>query len=233
MPTVLLVEDDHALAELIAHYLTEQGYSVEHCARGDTALAAIDRAQPELAVLDVMLPGLDGLALCRQVRQAHPALPILILTARGETLDQIIGLECGADDYVAKPCDPRLLLARVRSLLRRATALQSAPDTRKLSLGQLDIDSQARQALWQGEPVELTTAEFTVLDVLARRAGEVLSRDVLVQELRGRAFNGLDRSVDVIISKLRKKFADPAGEPRKIKTVWGRGYLLVPGEWEL
>ena len=176
MPNILLVEDDTALAELIASYLERNGYSVSVISRGDQVRERARLNPPDLVILDLMLPGLDGLQVCRFLRADSATLPILMLTARDDSHDQVLGLEMGADDYVTKPCEPRVLLAR--------------------------------------------------------HAGEVLSRDLILQRLRGIEFNGTDRSVDVAISKLRRKFDDNAGEARKIKTVWGKGYLFSRSEWE-
>jgi len=155
-----------------------------------------------------------------------------MLTARDQSDDQILGLETGADDYVAKPCEPRVLLARIRTLLRRSTPAAQRNDPRQIVLGQLVIDLTERQVRWRQQDVDLSSGEYNLLLVLATHVGEVLSRDQLIQQLRGIEFNGIDRSVDVAISKLRRKFEDDPGEPRKIKTVWGKGYLLSRSEWD-
>jgi two-component system OmpR family response regulator len=177
-------------------------------------------------ILDLMLPGLDGLQVCRLLRQESQSLPILMLTARDDSHDQVLGLEMGADDYVTKPCEPRVLLARVRTLLRRSSIHEPRLDSDQILIGGLRIDLAERTVSWRGEEVELSSGEYNLLVVLARNAGEVLSRDRILQQLRGIEFNGTDRSVDVAISKLRRKFDDSAGEARKIKTVWGKGYLF-------
>ena len=232
MSTLLLVEDDTALAELIAAYLNQQGYHVLTIGRGDIALEQVHRLEPELVILDVMLPGLDGLGVCQQLRRDFPELPILMLTARDDIYDQVLGLEIGADDYVAKPCEPRLLLARIRTLLRRSVRTEPAPANHLIIIGQLAINTSERQVCWLGEEVILSNAEFNVLVALARHAGEVQSRDQLLQQVRGIEFNGVDRTVDVAISKLRRRFEDIGNDPRRIKTVWGRGYLMSRTEWE-
>nr|WP_178118443.1 MULTISPECIES: response regulator transcription factor [unclassified Pseudomonas] len=201
---LLIVEDDTALAELIATYLGRQGYAVTVIGRGDEALAAVQRLRPQLVVLDVMLPGLDGLQVCRQLRAIQPSLPILMLTALDDSHDQVLGLEIGADDYVSKPCEPRVLLARIRTLLRRCQLVEAPADDR-LTIGHLQLLPGERQVWW---------------------------RDQLIQQLRGIEFNGVDRSVDVAISKLRRRFEEHPGEARRIKTVWGKGYLLSRAEWE-
>lgn len=233
MPTLFLVEDDSALSELIASYLQRNGFEVRVLARGDQVLAQLMRDKPDLVILDLMLPGLDGLQVCRQLRQACQALPILMLTARDDTHDQVLGLEMGADDYVTKPCEPRVLLARVRTLLRRSTASEPRVGRDVILIGGLRIDLTERSVVWNAEQVELSRGEFDLLVVLARHVGEVLSRDRILQQLRGIEFNGTDRSVDVAISKLRRKFGDSADEARKIKTVWGKGYLFSRIEWEV
>jgi len=232
MTKILLVEDDLALAELIASYLQRFDYQVSVVNRGDRAVDSARQLQPHLVILDLMLPGLDGLHVCRQLRDDAPGLPIIILTARHKSDDQILGLETGADDYVAKPCEPRVLLARIRTLLRRSTIGEARADAQRIVLGQLVILMDERQVQWRQRDVELSSGEYNLLLVLARHVGQVMSREQLIQQLRGIEFNGIDRSVDVAISKLRRKFEDDPGEPRKIKTVWGRGYLLSRSEWE-
>ncbi|WP_201000609.1 response regulator [Pseudomonas cichorii] len=232
MPRIMLVEDDSALAELIASYLQRFEYDVTVINRGDRALEGMHRLRPDLVILDLMLPGLDGLHVCRQLRDESPALPIIMLTARDKSDDQILGLETGADDYVAKPCEPRVLLARIRTLLRRSLSAETRHDAQQIVLGQLLIDLSERQVQWRHQNVELSSGEYNLLLVLASHAGEVLSRDQLIQQLRGIEFNGIDRSVDVAISKLRRKFEDNPAEPRRIKTVWGKGYLLSRSEWD-
>jgi two-component system OmpR family response regulator len=179
-----------------------------------------------------MLPGIDGLQLCRLLRQESQTLPILMLTARDDSHDQVLGLEMGADDYVTKPCEPRVLLARVRTLLRRSSVHEPRLENDLILIGGLRIDLAERTVSWRGEEVELSSGEYNLLVVLARNAGEVMNRDRILQQLRGIEFNGTDRSVDVAISKLRRKFDDNAGEARKIKTVWGKGYLFSRVEWE-
>ncbi|EPJ79962.1 MULTISPECIES: response regulator [Pseudomonas] len=233
MTRIMLVEDDAALSELIASYLQRFEYDVAVINRGDRALEGLHQLRPDLVILDLMLPGLDGLHVCRQLRDEQPGLPIIMLTARDQSDDQILGLETGADDYVAKPCEPRVLLARIRTLLRRSTpAATQRSDPRQIVLGQLVIDLTERQVRWRKQDVDLSSGEYNLLLVLAAHVGEVLSRDQLIQQLRGIEFNGIDRSVDVAISKLRRKFEDDPGEPRKIKTVWGKGYLLSRSEWD-
>ncbi len=228
---ILLVEDDRRLAELTAEYFKQNGFTVVTESRGDQALARFEALKPRIVLLDLMLPGVDGLTICRQLRETFDG-PILIFTARDSDIDQVIGLEAGADDYVTKPVDPIVLLARTRALLRRvksAAPTVAAPDD--IVLGGLNISRKAQTVTLDGRTVPLTTQEFDLLLLLARNAGKVLSRDDISHALRGIEYDGLDRSIDGRISKLRRKVGDSATEPARIKTVWGKGYLLVPDAW--
>jgi two-component system OmpR family response regulator len=224
---VMLVEDDARLAALIAEYLGGYEFEVELVARGDLALERFKALAPDLVVLDLMLPGLDGMVVCRQLR-AISAVPILILTAREDSYDEVSTLEQGADDFVNKPVQPRLLLARLRALLRRAGVRQGA-DGAPLVFGALTITPSARSVDWRGQPCILSNTEYKLLLVLAESAGLVLSRDALLKSMRGIEFDGLDRSIDNAISKLRRRFDDTGGA--RIKTVWGEGYLFSPSAW--
>lgn len=230
---ILLVEDDQRLAELTAEYLSRNELTVSIEPRGDTAEARILAEQPDLVILDVMLPGKDGFEVCRAVRQQYRGV-ILMLTARDEDFDQILGLELGADDYIAKPVQPRVLLARIKALLRRLpTASDTADSGDKESqvFGQFRISQGTRTATLNSHVIDLTTAEFDLLWLLATHAGSVLSRDDLLQELRGIGFDGLDRSIDARISRLRKKLNDDPENPTRIKTVRGKGYLFSKHDW--
>ncbi len=227
---ILLVEDDRRLATLTAEYFRQNGLSVEVESRGDRALARFRQLNPRVVLLDLMLPGSDGLHICRDLREIFPG-PILIFTARDSDIDQVIGLEAGADDYVAKPVDPMVLLARTRALLRRAGS-PPAGAPQELTLGALRISPSAQQAWLDGEAVDLTTQEFELLWLLARHAGKILSRQEIFRSVRGIEYDGLDRSIDGRISRLRRKLGDSATAPTRIKTVWGKGYLLVPDAWE-
>ncbi len=228
---ILLVEDDERLAELTAEYLARNELSVNIEPRGDVAEGRILSEQPDLVILDVMLPGKDGFEVCRAVRQQYRGV-ILMLTARDEDFDQILGLELGADDYIAKPVQPRVLLARIKALLRRLPVSGEADsDTESKVFGQFRISQATRTAMLNGQVIDLTTAEFDLLWLLACHAGNVLSRDDLLLELRGIGFDGLDRSIDARISRLRKKLNDDPENPTRIKTVRGKGYLFSKHDW--
>jgi len=222
-----LVEDDARLAELVTEYLSGYEFAVDLVTRGDTALERFKALSPDAVVLDLMLPGLDGMVVCRQIREVSE-VPILILTAREDSYDEVSGLEQGADDFVNKPVQPRVLLARLRALMRRTQA-KGGLDARVLQFGSLRIVTSDRSVSWRGEPCVLSNTEYKLLLVLAEAAGRVLSRDALLKKMRGIEFDGLDRSIDNCISKLRRKFDD--AESEKIKTVWGEGYLFSPSAW--
>ncbi len=223
---ILLVEDDHKLSHLIKDFLETTGeFDVSIEGRGDRAVDRILSEAPDLVILDVMLPGMDGLQVCKQVRDRF-AGPILMLTALGDEVDEVVGLELGADDYVAKPASPRKLLARVRTLLRRA-APTSAVQDRRIQVGDLVVDAASRAATLAGDPLDLTSSEFDLLWLLARHAGEALSRDRIYEELRGIEWDGLDRSVDQRVATLRRKLGDDANRPARIKSVRGVGYQLA------
>ncbi len=234
---ILLIEDDERLANLTAEYLRKNDFEVAIEARGDAAEARILNERPDLVILDVMLPGKDGFEVCRAVRP-HYAGVILMLTARDEDFDQILGLELGADDYIAKPVQPRLLLARIKALLRRAPAATGSGvssetgELSELAFGNFRISQATRSAHLGAEAIDLTTAEFDLLWLLARHAGNILSRDDLLQELRGIGFDGLDRSIDARISRLRKKLGDDPENPTRIKTVRAKGYLFSKHDWQ-
>lgn len=236
-PHILLIEDDIRLATLIKDYLSAQDFRVTIDSRGDSGAARIIKEQPDLVILDLMLPGMDGLSICRTVRHDYPG-PVLMLTAREDDTDQIVGLELGADDYVKKPVEPRVLLARLRALLRRfgdSTSRRGCPTADKpaeLTFGTLHLNQAAQAVTLGGKAVELTCNEFNLLWILASHSGRVLDRDQLFRETRGISYDGLDRSVDIAISRLRKKLCDSATKPWRIKTVWGTGYLFVKDAWE-
>lgn len=224
-PRVMIVEDDERLATLTSDYLSANGLSVTVVSNGNEAIRRIPAEQPDIVVLDLMLPGADGLTVCREVRRQYRN-PILMLTARTDDMDQILGLEMGADDYVAKPVKPRLLLARVRALLRRIEPDTESPPSR-LEFGNLVIDNSAREVVLEGQSVEMTSAEYDLLWLLASHAGTVLSRETIFERLRGIQYDGQDRSIDVRISRIRPKVGDDPDNPRRIKTVRSKGYLFV------
>jgi DNA-binding response OmpR family regulator len=226
--TIVLVEDDQRLSELVSHYLEGAGFRVTVVNHGDRAVEHIQRNVPDLVILDIGLPGRDGFAVCRALRPVYHS-PILILTARGNDIDHVLGLELGADDYVVKPVDPRVLLARIHALMRRRSLQSQAPGA-ALQFGRLQIDSAARTATLEGVRVGLSDSEFELLQFLALHAGEVQSRNALYRALYRRDYDGLDRMLDVRISHLRRKLGDVENAER-IRTVWGQGYLFVPGSW--
>ncbi|WP_297322224.1 response regulator [uncultured Bartonella sp.] len=236
---ILIIEDDTRLAELVSDYLKRQNYDVTVHPRGDTAEAAIKEQTPDLAILDVMLPGKSGFDVCRDVRPFYNGA-ILIMTASEDDIDEIIGLELGADDYMSKPVEPRRLLAHIRALLRRKESeivennhletQNNAPLRTKLTFGNLVIEADNRVVLIDDETVDLTTAEFDLLWLLASHAGQILSRDDILNALRGIEFDGLDRSIDARISRLRRRLGDDLDNPRFIKTVRAKGYLFL--QWE-
>ena len=224
---ILIVEDDQRLAELTQEYLQSNGLQVAIESDGARAAARILKEQPDLVVLDLMLPGEDGLSICRKVRGQF-AGPILMLTARTDDMDEVLGLEMGADDYVCKPVRPRVLLARIRALLRRSEGGEAPVENqRRLEFGPLVIDSAMREAWLRGASVELTSAEFDLLWLLAANAGRILSREEIFNSLRGIEYDGQDRSIDVRISRIRPKIGDDPMHPRLIKTVRSKGYLFV------
>lgn len=229
--SILIVEDDERLATLTQEYLQKNGFTVDIEPDGRKAIARIVEEQPSLVILDLMLPGADGFTVCRSVRHEYHG-PILMLTARSDDVDQILGLEIGADDYVSKPAKPRVLLARVQSLLRRSTqdvdlsAVEEAPE-QTLEFGTLLIDNSRREAWRDGNEIELTSAEFDLLWLLASNSGRILSREEIFGELRGIEYDGQDRSVDVRISRIRSKIGDDPIHPRRIKTIRSKGYLFV------
>ena len=224
--TILLVEDDLELAELTKERLEREGFRVLHEENGQIAAETITREQPDIVVLDIMLPGMDGFDVCRAVRPGYTG-PILILTARDDDLDEILGLELGADDFVTKPVKPRLLLARVRALLRRSKSSPSPLRAEKMVVGELTVDGTRREAEIAGPQIEQTPTEFDLLSYLTSRAGEVVSRQDIYQTLFQYDYDGLDRSVDVYISRLRQKLGDNPEAPHYIKTVRGVGYLMA------
>jgi two-component system OmpR family response regulator len=228
-PSILLVEDDVRLSELVSHYLETNDFRVTTTARGDEVVDRVQREAPDLVILDLGLPGEDGFSICRQLRPRY-ANPILILTARDNDFDQVLGLELGADDYVIKPVEPRVLLARINALLRRSRS-QPRLARNSLRFGGLLINTVSRAVILDSQPVALSSAEFDLLAYLAEHAGEIQSRATLFQHLYGREYDGVERLLDVRISHLRKKLGEDADSSERIKTIWGQGYLFVPDAW--
>lgn len=225
---VLIVEDDLRLAELTRDYLESNGLKVSLEGDGARAAQRIVDEQPDLVILDLMLPGEDGLSICRKVRDQYDG-PILMLTARTDDSDQVQGLDMGADDFVCKPVHPRVLLARIHALLRRSdTTEPAAQESRRLVFGPLTVDNALREAWLNEQTIELTSAEFDLLWLLVTNAGRILSREEIFTALRGVAYDGQDRSIDVRISKIRPRIGDDPIHPRLIKTVRNKGYLFVP-----
>jgi len=227
---ILLVEDDLALANWVCEYLREQSFTVEHVARGDLVMAAMAKFEPQLVLLDIMLPGLNGIEVCRLIRQ-ESQLPIIMLTARADEFDEVIGLEAGANDYVIKPVRPRALLARITGALKNTSPAETTTPTQIITHGLLIINGEAKRVTYQNKEVELSTSLFAFLTFLASHAGEVVDRDTVFKALKSREYDGQDRRFDVMLSTLRKIFNDDPQKPQKFKTVWGKGYLFVADAW--
>ncbi|AKT44100.1 response regulator transcription factor [Chondromyces crocatus] len=223
--TIVYIEDDERLASLTARYLESHGVRVTLAQDARDGIAKISRERPDLILLDLMLPGTDGIEACRQLR-ARLDTPIIMVTARGEEADRVLGLEGGADDYLAKPFSSRELLARIRAQVRRARG-KAGPATTQIRVGRLTIDAAARHAALDDKDLNLTTYEFSLLHVFAERPGRVLTREQLMELVRGNAEEAFDRSIDVHISHLRQKLGDDSRNPRLLKTIRGIGYMLA------
>jgi len=222
-PTLLIIDDDVRLNQLLKDFLTDFGFEVVTATRPAKGLKKLQQVSPDLVILDIMLPEMDGFEVCKTIRQTSN-VPIIMLTARGEVTDRVVGLELGADDYLAKPFEPRELVARIQSVLRRS---RQTVGPQNLCFNRLTIDLAKRSVLLDDQPVELTTNEFAALALLARNAGRVLNRDQILQELRGIDCDAFNRSVDIAISRLRQKLNDDPQSPEFIKTVWGTGYMFI------
>jgi two-component system phosphate regulon response regulator OmpR len=226
---LLVVDDDPGLRDLLSHYLTREGFKVATASDGRAMDRWLEKHHPDLIILDLMLPGEDGLSLARRVR-ATSDVPIIMISARGDEVDRILGLELGADDYLPKPFNPRELLARVRAVLRRRQPGSESPKTaHQVSFGPFTLDLKSRQLTRDGEPVALTSGEFDLLEIFAAHPDQVLHRDRLLDLLKGYERTPFDRSIDVQIARLRSKIEDNSKEPRYILTVWGKGYRFSPG----
>ncbi|SCK16420.1 two-component system response regulator RstA [Vogesella sp. LIG4] len=230
---ILFVEDDAELAGLMQGFLARHDLEVVIEPRGDTAHAALEREKPDLLLLDIMLPGKDGLTLCREIRPEF-AGPIVILTSLDSDINQILGLELGANDYVLKTTPPAVLAARLRAQLRQHDHRAGTPEpdsSQLLVFGQLRIDARSREVQLGGERITLSTTDFDLLWQLASHAGEVQDRDTLLRVMRGLSYDGMDRSIDIAVSRLRKKLGDDPTAPSRIKTVRNKGYLFSPAGW--
>ena len=233
---LLMIEDDTRLARMVGEYLGQSGFQFAHAANGTAGLALLQAGSPteptDLVILDLMLPDMDGLEICRRIRALPGPLgqvPVLMLTAKGDPMDRIIGLELGADDYLPKPFEPRELLARIRAILRRRGDGPAAQATTQqvLRFGSLDIDRDARSVTVQGTPCELTSYQFDLLVALAERAGRVLTRDQIMEAVRGRELEAFDRSIDVHMGRIRQAIEADAKSPKRILTVRGVGYVFA------
>jgi len=224
--SVLLVDDDEELADMLKNYLEREGYAVSWAADGETGVREALSGRYSIAVVDVMMPRMNGIETLMAIR-ARSKLPVIMLTAKGDDTDRIVGLEIGADDYIPKPCTPRELAARIRAILRRTVPVKDAVDSAAVvHAGALMMDPQRRVVEWDGRPVELTSTEFNVLDVLARNVGTPVSKQVLSEQGLGRPLARFDRSIDVRVSRLRQILGDDARAPQIIKTVYGEGYVV-------
>ena len=225
---LLMIEDDSRLATMVGEYLRQSGYGFTHAIDGESGLAALQANGADLVILDLMLPGIDGLEVCRRIKALGPATAVLMLTAKGDPMDRIVGLEIGADDYLPKPFEPRELLARIRAVLRRGSDASSSSAVQKtLRFGSLEIDRDARMVTIAGKPCELTSYQFDMLVALAERAGRVLSRDQIMEAVRGRELEAFDRSIDVHMGRIRQAIELDAKEPKRILTVRGVGYVFA------
>lgn len=225
MHSLLLIDDDIELSDMLGDYLRHEGYAITHAASAETGLQEALSGRHALVVLDVMLPGRSGIEVLSQIRQ-RTALPVLMLTARGDDMDRIVGLELGADDYVPKPCQPRELAARIRAILRRTQP--STPQQEALCVGALTLRPASRSASWEGRPLDLTSTEFNLLEHLARHAGQTVSKSVLSEAALGRPLTRYDRSIDVHLSSIRAKIGPMPDGRSCIQTVFRQGYQLIP-----
>jgi len=228
---ILVVDDDKRLRELLQRYLSEQGFTVKSAEDAEAMDKALTRDTFDLIVLDLMLPGEDGLSICRRLRTSEPLQAIIMLTAKGDEIDRIVGLEMGADDYLPKPFNPRELVARIQAVLRRrGTVVPGAPttDDKTIAFSDVEVDLATRTLKRNGEVLPLTTGEFAVLKVLLEHPRQPLSRDRLMSLARGREQGPFDRAIDVQVSRLRKLIEPDPSTPRYLQTVWGFGYVFIP-----
>lgn len=224
----MVVEDDESLADWIGDYLLENGFDISLSNRGDEAVNLIRIDDPDIVILDINLPVKNGFEVCREARDFYDK-PILMLTARGDETDEVNGIESGANDYLIKPVRPKALLARVNSLLLRNTT--GSQPSRQHEFGHFKIDAESRSVYLGDAQIDVSSHEFNLLWLLTENAGKVLSRDEIVNQMRGIEYDGFNRSVDILVSRLRKKLDDNSTRPTKIKTVWGKGYVFAPDAW--
>jgi OmpR family response regulator RpaB len=226
---ILLIDDDEKLGELLGAYFRRFDMELIAANHPSVGLEKLDKEKPDLVILDVMLPDQDGFQVCRDIRR-HSSVPIIMLTARGDVTDRVVGLELGADDYMPKPFEPRELVARVQNVLRRTGSGHEREDTGRLRFTDLDINLERRTVDLEGVPLELTTMEYQLLVLFASNPGRTFTRDEILNELRGIDTQLFSRSVDILVSRLRQKLKDTTRQPRFIKTVWGTGYTFVGEE---
>jgi DNA-binding response OmpR family regulator len=225
---LLMIEDDTRLATMVGEYLRQSGYGFAHAGDAASGLDALQGTPPDLVILDLMLPDMDGLEVCRRIKAANPATAVLMLTAKGDPMDRIVGLEIGADDYLPKPFEPRELLARIRAVLRRGSeSAASIGALKAMRFGSLEIDRDARTVTVGGKPCDLTSYQFDLLVALSERAGRVLTRDQIMEAVRGRELEAFDRSIDVHMGRIRNAIEVDAKEPKRILTVRGVGYVFA------
>lgn len=224
MAEILLIDDDERLGELLADYFSRYDLELRSCTHPDDGLREIETHKPDLVILDVMLPDKDGFEVCRLIRK-NSSIPIIMLTARGEVTDRIVGLELGADDYIPKPFEPRELVARIQNVLKRVSV--EPEDTSLLEFKHLQINRDLQAVQLYGEPIELTTMEYQLLTLLATSAGKTFTRDEILNHLRGIEAELYSRSVDILVSRLRQKLGDSARTTGFIRTIWGTGYSFV------
>ena len=225
---LLMIEDDSRLATMVGEYLRQSGYGFAHAADAASGLDALQSTPPDLVILDLMLPDMDGLEVCRRIKASNVAIAVLMLTAKGDPMDRIVGLEIGADDYLPKPFEPRELLARIRAVLRRGSEAAASLGVHKtMRFGSLEIDRDARSVMIGGKPSELTSYQFDLLVALAERPGRVLTRDQIMEAVRGRELEAFDRSIDVHMGRIRNAIEVDAKDPKRILTVRGVGYVFA------
>lgn len=227
MEHILLVDDDLQLQSLISELLTFEGFKVDVCNNGEECIEYMKHTTPDVLVLDVMMPKKNGWDTLREIRQTKPLLPVLMLSAKGDSIDRVLGLELGADDYIGKPFDDRELIARIRALLRRANAEDIPQDSKVIKIDQLELNQTQFQATFSGEPIELTYTEFSLLLYMVKNRGKAISRDELSREILGKRHQAFDRVIDMHVSNLRKKIPDRDNGMPWFKTIHGLGYMFI------